>query len=44
MQTYNQERRSKEHRYFVLVALAIGGFGLITVGLLNLQIQDHDYY
>jgi penicillin-binding protein 2 len=44
MPTYNQERRSKEHRYFVLVALALGGFGLITVGLLNLQIQDHNYF
>ena len=44
MQTYNQERRSKEQRHLVMVALAVGGFGLITVGLLKLQIQDHDYF
>ncbi len=44
MQTYNQERRSKEHRYFALVGLAVAGFGLIAVGLLKLQVQDHDYY
>jgi penicillin-binding protein 2 len=44
MPTYNQERRSKEHRYFVLVALAVGGFALITIGLLNLQIREHDEF
>lgn len=44
MQTYNQERRSKESRFFVLAALAVGGFAVITVGLLILQIQDHSYF
>ncbi len=44
MPTYNQERRSKEQRFWVLVALGIGGFGLIVVGLLRLQIQQHEHY
>ncbi|TMQ72916.1 MAG: penicillin-binding protein 2 [Candidatus Eisenbacteria bacterium] len=44
MQTYNQERRSKEHRYVALLAIAVAGFAVIAVGLLKLQIQDHDYY
>jgi penicillin-binding protein 2 len=44
MQTYNQERRSKEQRHLVLVGLAACGFGLIAIGLLKLQVQDHDYY
>ena len=44
MQTYNQERRSKEQRHLVLMAVAVGGFAVIGVGLLKLQIQDHDYY
>ena len=44
MQTYNQERRSKEQRHLVLLGLAVGGFALIVVGLLRLQVQQHDYY
>ena len=44
MQTYNQERRSKEQRHLVLLAMSAGGFLLIFVGLLKLQIQDHEYF
>jgi penicillin-binding protein 2 len=44
MQTYNQERRTKEQRHLVLLALTVGGFALIVVGLLRLQVQQHDYY
>lgn len=44
MLAYPQERRSKEQRFWALVALALGGFGLIAVGLLRLQVQQHDYY
>jgi penicillin-binding protein 2 len=44
MQNYTQERQSKETRYFVLVSLAVAGFALITVGLLNLQIVDHSNF
>src|SRR5262252_2584092 len=36
MQTYNQERRSKEQRHLVLLALTV-------VALLRLQVQQHDY-
>ena len=44
MLAYHLERRSKERRFWTLVALALGGFGLIAVGLLRLQVQSHEYY
>jgi penicillin-binding protein 2 len=44
MLNYNQERRSKEQRVLVLTAVAAAGFGLIVVGLLRLQVQQHEHY
>jgi penicillin-binding protein 2 len=38
------ERSSRERRYWALVVLAAAGFGLIVVGLLHLQVQQHDYF
>jgi penicillin-binding protein 2 len=44
MQTYNQQRHSKEQRHLALLIVTVLGFGLIGVGLLRMQIQQHDYY
>jgi penicillin-binding protein 2 len=44
MAAFNQERRPRELRFWALVSLAIGGFCLIAVGLLRLQILEHDHY
>lgn len=38
------EKRSSEQRFWTLATIAVAGFGLIMVGLLRLQIQQHDYY
>src|SRR5215510_12258762 len=38
------EKRSREQRFWTLAALAVGGFGLIVVGLLRLQVQQYDHY
>ena len=38
------EKRSREQRFWILAAIGVAGFALIVVGLLRLQIQQHDYY
>jgi len=44
MLAYNQEKRSKEQRFWTLAVMAAGGFALIAVGLLRLQIVQHEHY
>jgi penicillin-binding protein 2 len=39
-----QEKRSREQRFWALVVIAAAGFTLIAMGLLHLQVQQHDYY
>lgn len=44
MQTHTQQRHTREQRHLALLGIAVAGFSLIAVGLLRLQIQDHEYY
>ncbi|HEY6865860.1 MAG TPA: penicillin-binding protein 2 [Candidatus Eisenbacteria bacterium] len=44
MQISNQARRFREGRYTLLVAIALAGFALVIIGLLQLQVVDHDKY
>src|SRR2546428_14029419 len=37
-------RESRERRFRLLSRLAIAGFGLVVLGLLRLQVVDHDKY
>jgi penicillin-binding protein 2 len=38
------ERQARETRYRLLALLALGGFALVVVGLLRLQVVEHDRY
>jgi len=38
------ERQARFDRFRLLAGLAIAGFGLITIGLLRLQVAEHDRY
>ena len=40
----NQTRRIRERRSLLLVVLTLVGFGLVAVGLVRLQIAQHDKY
>src|SRR5438105_2532655 len=40
----NSVRRLREQRALVLGAIALTGFELVTLGLLRLQVVDHDKY
>ena len=44
MQTSSQARRFREGRYTLLVAIALAGFALVIIGLLQLQVVDHEKY
>jgi penicillin-binding protein 2 len=44
MSRSSPEKRSREQRFVLLAALTLGGFALIAVGLLQLQIVDHEEY
>src|SRR6185436_15475539 len=37
-------RRDRDERFTVLAVAALGGFALIALGLLRLQIAEHDRY
>ena len=44
MQTSSRARRSKEERFTLLAGVALTGFALVILGLLRLQIVDHEKY
>src|SRR5258706_11429007 len=44
MQTSSRVRRSREERYALLAGVALTGFALVTLGLLRLQVVDHEKY
>src|SRR5258706_4738031 len=44
MQTSNRDRRSKEERFALLAGVALTGFALVALGLLRLQVVEHERY
>ena len=44
MQTSSRARRSKEERFTLLAGVALTGFALVILGLLRLQVVDHEKY
>jgi penicillin-binding protein 2 len=44
MRSSSPARRDREHRFAVLGALTLGGFALIVLGLLRLQVVEHERY
>ena len=44
MQTSSRARRSKEERFTLLAGVALTGFALVMLGLLRLQVVDHEKY
>ena len=38
------DKRSREDRFWVFAGIGAAGFALIVVGLLRLQVQQHDHY
>jgi penicillin-binding protein 2 len=44
MRSASPARRDRERRFAALVALTLAGFALIVLGLLRLQVADHEHY
>ena len=44
MQASSPEKRSREQRFWTLAGIGAAGFALIVVGLLRLQVQQHEHY
>jgi len=44
MHSSSPARRFREERFTVLAGLALAGFALVIVGLLRLQVVDHEKY
>ena len=44
MQRPDRARGDRERRFAALVVLACAGFGIVVLGLLKLQVTDHDQY